>query len=97
VIKDKALAQLKTAKAAGKPFFLEVAPIAPHDSVITNLNPAQIELALSLRGSGRGLGNMMRNLVNTKTIPPVPAPRHAGLFKDVQLPIKVVGGGLGRG
>jgi hypothetical protein len=31
VLKEKALAQLRTAHAASKPFFLEVAPIAPHD------------------------------------------------------------------
>lgn len=40
VVKDKALAQIKAGHASGKPFFLEIAPIAPHDSVAVRVSCA---------------------------------------------------------
>lgn len=54
--------------------------------------PADINLAATfLTAAARSGGgfDIAQQVRQSKPIPPVPAPRHANLFKDVQLPIKV--------
>lgn len=66
LIIQKAHSLLDKAIASDKPFFLGVAPVAPH----SNVSP--------------------EGLHDSSTLPlmtePVPAERHAGLFKDVKIP-----------
>nr|CAA34302.1 unnamed protein product [Chlamydomonas reinhardtii]CAA36545.1 unnamed protein product [Chlamydomonas reinhardtii] len=40
VIRDKGVAQIKSAVAAGKPFYAQISPIAPHTSTQISTNPA---------------------------------------------------------
>ncbi|KAI7876523.1 Arylsulphatase [Lichtheimia hyalospora FSU 10163] len=64
VIHAKALEALKAQRNADKPFFLWVAPMAPHGQfTFVNGDPENIQ-----------------------TEPPIPAARHADLFKDVKIP-----------
>lgn len=68
VLAGKAYGFLEEAVEAEKPFFLAIAPVAPHSNVeITNLEgPVEDIIA--------------------KFSPPIPAARHAHLFKDVKVP-----------
>lgn len=63
LITTKAQGLLDEALTAGKPFFLGVAPIAPHSNI-----DAERHAGLPLMTE------------------PIPAERHAGLFKDVRVP-----------
>lgn len=63
LITSKAEGLLNDAIETGKPFFLGVAPIAPHAHIDAN--------------AGGGAPIMFE---------PIPAERHAGLFKDVKVP-----------
>jgi arylsulfatase A-like enzyme len=64
LITAKAQGLLREAIASDKPFFLGVAPVAPHSDV-------------SLDRDSSSLPHMTE---------PIPAERHAGLFKDVKIP-----------
>ena len=39
VIRDKGIAQIKSAVAAGKPFYAQISPIAPHTSTQISTDP----------------------------------------------------------
>lgn len=64
LITSKAQGLLDEAIASEKPFFLGVAPIAPHSDVSPHRNISSVPLMTE----------------------PIPAERHAGLFKDVKIP-----------
>ncbi|KAI1113323.1 arylsulfatase-like protein [Nemania sp. NC0429] len=70
VLAEKAIGFLNDAHDAGKPFFLGLAPVAPHSDIQS--------IAL-----GRGDGHM---LVEAEFRPPVSAKRHEHLFKHVKVP-----------
>jgi len=70
VLAKKAIGFLDEAYEAGKPFFLGVAPVAPH---------ANIWSAAFKHGNHS-------NLTEVEFSPPVPAERHADLFKDAKVP-----------
>ena len=68
VLAGKAYGFLEEAVEAEKPFFLAIAPVAPHSNVeITNLEGPVEDIV-------------------TKFTPPIPAARHAHLFKNVKVP-----------
>lgn len=71
VLAKKAIGFLDEAYEAGKPFFLGLAPVAPHSDI-------QFDL-------GRGNGTSS-NLIDVEFRPPVSAKRHAHLFEDVKVP-----------
>ncbi|KAI1751535.1 arylsulfatase-like protein [Xylaria castorea] len=70
VLAKKAIVLLDEAYDAGKPFFLGLAPVAPHSDI---QSPAFKH------------GNHS-NLTEVKFSPPVPAKRHAQLFQDAKVP-----------
>ncbi|PKS08552.1 hypothetical protein jhhlp_004938 [Lomentospora prolificans] len=77
VLAGKALGFLDDAVAAGKPFFLGVAPVAPHSNVNLDGFPYENDsFALPIDD-----GNAA-----TYFTPPVPAARHAHLFPDAVVP-----------
>ncbi|KAL3965558.1 hypothetical protein ACCO45_002562 [Purpureocillium lilacinum] len=72
VLAGKALGFIDEAVAAKKPFFVGIAPIAPHSNINANVvSPPD--------GS-------KRNDKKFETTPPIPAERHAHLFPDVVVP-----------
>ncbi|KAI0201229.1 arylsulfatase-like protein [Astrocystis sublimbata] len=70
VLTKKAMGLLDEAYDAGKPFFLGIAPVAPHADI---------------QSEGFRHGKH-RNLTEVKFSPPVAAPRHAHLFPDAKVP-----------
>ncbi|KAI8228239.1 Arylsulfatase [Colletotrichum sp. SAR 10_86] len=70
VLAGKALDFLDDAVAASKPFFLGIAPVAPHSNVQSNV-------------IGNGSAHDPHGIVAT---PPIPAERHANLFPDAIVP-----------
>ncbi|KAI0020296.1 alkaline-phosphatase-like protein [Xylariomycetidae sp. FL0641] len=70
VLAEKALGLLDAGVGAGKPFFLGVAPVAPHANI---WSPAFAD-------GGHA------DLEHVEFSPPVPAARHATLFEGVQVP-----------
>ncbi|KAI0453598.1 arylsulfatase-like protein [Xylaria acuta] len=70
VLAKKAIGLLDEAHNAGKPFFLGIAPVAPHSDI---QSPAFKH------------GNHS-NLTEVTFSPPVPATRHAHLFQDAKVP-----------
>lgn len=64
LITSKAQGLLEAAIGGDKPFFLTVAPIAPHSNLDVERGPGQLP----------------------QMTEPIPAERHAGLFKDVKVP-----------
>ncbi|KAL2292397.1 hypothetical protein FJTKL_09373 [Diaporthe vaccinii] len=64
LITSKAQALLDEAITSDKPFFLGVAPIAPHSDISPHHDSSSLPLMTE----------------------PIPAERHAGLFKDVKIP-----------
>ncbi|KAH7253278.1 alkaline-phosphatase-like protein [Fusarium solani] len=76
VLAEKSYAFLKEAAKADKPFFLGIAPPAPHTDVEFNWATARDSSALHLGG------------VNATVTfrPPVPAHRHEHLFQDARIP-----------
>ncbi|KAH8162617.1 hypothetical protein CIB48_g5621 [Xylaria polymorpha] len=70
VLAKKAIGLLDEAYDAGKPFFLGLAPVAPH---------ADIQSPAFKHGNHS-------NLTEVKFSPPVPAKRHAHLFQDARVP-----------
>lgn len=71
VLASKAYGFLDDAAKGEKPFFLGIAPVAPH----SNLEPDE----------GTELTNHT-NLNSNHVTPPIPAERHKHLFKDVKIP-----------
>ncbi|KAK0610572.1 alkaline-phosphatase-like protein [Bombardia bombarda] len=71
VIADKAYGLLDEAVAADKPFFLGIAPVAPHSNVKATLF------------EGNHPGDFENSVAFTA---PIPAKRHEHLFKDVKVP-----------
>ena len=60
-----------------RPFFLGIAPVAPHSNVG----------AFTLTNPNDGLGDIPDDIENLVSFsPPIPAKRHAHLFKDVKVP-----------
>ncbi|OAA57553.1 arylsulfatase [Niveomyces insectorum RCEF 264] len=76
VLAEKAFGFLEDAAAAGEaegtPFFLGIAPVAPHSNV---------ELTVD-----RGRGGDFQDIIDAKFTPPVAAQRHEHLFADVAVP-----------
>jgi N-acetylglucosamine-6-sulfatase len=70
VLAEKAYGFLDDAVAAGRPFFLGIAPTAPHSNV--NIKDTLID------------GNFTEHSVTQA--PPIPAERHRHLFEDVIVP-----------
>ncbi|WIA39128.1 hypothetical protein OEZ86_005260 [Tetradesmus obliquus] len=64
VVASKARAQIQSAKKAGKPFYIQVAPIGCHDACYVDED------------------------FNGYLTPPLPAPRHAKLYAEVNLPLR---------
>ncbi|KAK7224561.1 hypothetical protein V2G26_012564 [Clonostachys chloroleuca] len=78
LIAGKALGFLEEALATpDKPFFLAIAPIAPHSNINSSLliRPPSPD-SIDYFGSAEGL----------RMTPPEPAPRHAHLFPDAKVP-----------
>lgn len=77
VLAGKALGFLDDAVAAGKPFFLGVAPVAPHSNVNLGALPeSNGSVALPIDGED----------ASAYFSPPIPAERHAHLFPDAVVP-----------
>lgn len=74
VLAGKALGFLDEAASSSAPFFLGIAPVAPHCNVWENTTHG----SSAVRVSGA-----LTDLVFT---PPIPAKRHEELFKDVKVP-----------
>ncbi|KAI0403695.1 arylsulfatase-like protein [Xylaria palmicola] len=70
VLAEKAIALLKEAYHDRKPFFLGIAPVAPHSDI---------------QSPAFKYGNHS-NLTEVKFAPPVPAKRHAHLFEGTKVP-----------
>ncbi|KAI1735284.1 arylsulfatase-like protein [Xylaria scruposa] len=70
VLAEKAIGLLNEAYDAGRPFFLGIAPVAPHSDI---QSPAFKH------------GNHS-NITEVEFRPPVPAKRHAHLFQDAKVP-----------
>ncbi|KAL0930670.1 Arylsulfatase 3 [Colletotrichum truncatum] len=70
VLAGKALGFLDDAVAADKPFFLGIAPVAPHSNVQSNV-------------IDDGSNHNPKGIIAT---PPIPAERHAHLFPDAVVP-----------
>ncbi|KAK5659229.1 hypothetical protein OQA88_1320 [Cercophora sp. LCS_1] len=70
VLAEKAYGLLDEAVDSGKPFFLGIAPVAPHSNVEAKLFDGD-------------LGDIETDVLFT---PPIPAERHAHLFEDVVVP-----------
>jgi arylsulfatase A-like enzyme len=81
VLAEKALGFLDEAASFDAPFFLGIAPIAPHCNVWENA-PSDDARGSSRKDRVRVTGEL-KDLVFT---PPVPAERHKDLFKDVKVP-----------
>ena len=75
VIAEKAYALLDEGIASGKPFFLTVAPVAPH----SNVNSSGIDLS-------PGRGEIPIDAIHMTA--PIPAERHKHLFSGVKVPRK---------
>lgn len=72
VLTEKALGLLDEGASSGQPFFLGLAPVAPH----SNVDPTVL-------GSGYDVGP---DTVAPKFTAPIPADRHKHLFEDVKVP-----------
>ncbi|VBB81242.1 Putative arylsulfatase [Podospora comata] len=77
VLAEKSLGFVDEAVRADSPFFLGIAPVAPHSNVESNT-------------LGDDMGDDWGNLPDIEEFakfgPPVPAKRHEHLFKDVKIP-----------
>ncbi|KAH8594600.1 alkaline-phosphatase-like protein [Bisporella sp. PMI_857] len=74
VLADKAYGLLDEGVNSGKPFFLTVAPVAPH----SNVNPNSFTTP----------GNGGSDIGDIKMTAPIPAERHKHLFPEVKVPRK---------
>ncbi|KAI1180576.1 alkaline-phosphatase-like protein [Nemania sp. FL0916] len=81
VLAGKALGFLDDAASVDAPFFLGIAPIAPHCNVWENMHDDD-RTATTPEGAIRVKG-ALEDLVFT---PPIPADRHKHLFHDVKVP-----------
>ncbi|KAI8469806.1 MAG: alkaline-phosphatase-like protein [Monoraphidium minutum] len=79
VVRDKALAQIRAAAGGGRPFYAQIAPASPHDSVAWS-GPMDLTRPVTLL-----------DVASARTEPPVWAPRHDGMFEDVDLPYELIG------
>lgn len=91
VLHKKAVDYVNEAASKDEPFFLFLAPIAPHANVVANLN---FDISEYNQSVAETIARVMANNTNTtKSIPftytssnPIPADRHKNLFNNVVVP-----------
>ncbi|KAF5253975.1 hypothetical protein FANTH_1157 [Fusarium anthophilum] len=74
VLSDKTINYIREAHAAGKPFFIGSAPIAPHSEVVVRPD--------TYNGTISPTDPSIQPII----LPPKPAKRHADMFRDLKVP-----------